>query len=253
MVRGLYTAATGMMVQRNKMDVLTNNIVNAETTGFKEDTLVSSAFGTQMLELLNDPNASLVGGTVGGYNFGTHIQELYTDFTSGSFEQTDVNTDLAINGDGFFAVETPDGERLTRAGNFNVDSNGDLVTSDGNYVLGQNGHIHVGSDNFSVSEDGAVSVNGSTVDNLRLETVSDTSALRKQGDNLYYIYGNSQPVAATGAKVLQGYQESSNVNVTDEMVDMTTLYRKYEANQKIVSMTDETIGLAVNKLGSLGG
>ena len=82
MVRGLYTAATGMMVQRNKMDVLTNNIVNAETTGFKSDTLVSSAFSTKMLQLLNDPNAKLVGSEVGGYNFGTHIQELFTDFTS---------------------------------------------------------------------------------------------------------------------------------------------------------------------------
>jgi len=253
MVRGLYTAATGMMVQRNKMDVLTNNIVNAETTGFKEDTLVSSSFSGKMLELLNDPNATLVGSDVGEYNFGTHIQQLFTDFSDGSYEQTGNNTDLAIEGDGFFVVETQDGERLTRSGNFTVDGNGDLVTSDGNYVLGENGHVNVGNSDFSVSSDGTVTANGSTVDTLRLETVDDTSTLRKQGDNLYYIYGDGTTQDATGASVLQGYQESSNVNISDSMVDLLTLYRKYEASQKMVTMTDETVGLAVNKLGSLGG
>jgi flagellar basal-body rod protein FlgF len=253
MVRGLYTAATGMAVQRNKMDVLTNNITNAETTGFKEDTLVSSAFSTKMLELLHDPNVTLVGSQVGGYNFGSHIQQLYTDFSNGSYEQTGTSTDLAIQGNGFFTVETSAGERLTQAGNFTVDSNGDLVTSDGNYVLGQNGHIHVGSSDFTVASDGTITQGGTTVDKLRLETVADTTTLRKQGDNLYYIYGGGTAQTATGAKVLQGYKEGSNVNVADEMVDMLTLYRKYEANQKMVSMTDETVGLAVNKLGSVGG
>lgn len=249
MVRGLYTAATGMVVQQNKMDVLTNNIVNAETTGYKTDTLVNSTFQEEMLKRINDPNLNLYGGVqVGGYSYGTHVDELVTDFSEGSLENTGKSTDLAIVGDGFFAVETPDGERYTRSGNFSVDGNGYLVTEDGNYVLGENGRMQVGSTEFAVSPDGTCS-NG---DRLRLVTFDDSGVLRKQGNNLYYVYGGATAVPAANAQIRQGAQESSNVSMEDEMVDMVTVYRKYEASQKIVSMTDDSMGLAVN-LGKLGG
>ena len=253
MVRGLYTAATGMMVQRHNMDVLTNNLVNAETTGYKKDTLVTSAFTEVMLERINDPGISILGTTdVGTYNYGTRVDELFTDFTEGGYEETGESTDLAIVGNGFFVVNTEDGERYTRAGNFAVDEEGYLVTADGNYVLGEKGRIYVGTTDFSVSEDGTVAVGGVAADRLRLETFDDLTVLRKQGDNLYYAYGGAAPVDAVNASVKQGVQESSNVNVSDEMVDMLTVYRKYEANQKVVSMTEDSMELAAN-LGKLGG
>lgn len=253
MVRGLYTAATGMTVQRDKMDVLTNNLVNAETTGFKKDTLLTSTFVDVMLERINDPSVSILGGNeVGAYSFGTHVDELLTDFTQGSLEQTDRSTDLAIVGEGFFIVETESGERYTRSGNFTVDSEGYLVTNDGNYVLGEQGRVQVGSSDFTVGADGTVSGESVAFNKLRLVTIDDQTALRKEGNNLYSIYGDAVAIPTTEATVVQGAQESSNVDITDEMVDMLTVYRKYEANQKVVSMTNESLGLAVN-LGKLGG
>ncbi|NLF35308.1 MAG: flagellar hook-basal body protein, partial [Clostridiales bacterium] len=149
MVRGLYTSATGMTVQRNKMDVLANNIVNAETTGYKKDTLVTSSFDEVMLLRVNDPGVSIYGaGRTGPYSFGTHVDELVTHFAGGSLEETGRSTDLAIVGQGFFVVETPGGERYTRSGNFSVDPEGYLVTGDGHYVLGEGGRLRVGSDGF---------------------------------------------------------------------------------------------------------
>jgi len=253
MIRGLYTATTGMMVQRSKMDVLTNNIVNAETVGYKTDNLMTSAFDAEMLKRVNDPNLSVVGTNVGKYSFGTHVDEMVTDFSQGAIEDTGRNTDLALVGDGFFAVETPEGESYTRAGNFTVDDQGYLVTSNGNYVLGNNGRIYAGGDDFTVSDTGMVAGGHAVADQLRLVTFQDTGNLRKQGNNLYTTYGNEQPVAAEHCSVRQGAQESSNVGVADSMVDMLTVYRKYEACQKAVTMNDETLGLAVNKLGRLGG
>jgi flagellar basal-body rod protein FlgG len=253
MIRGLYTATTGMMVQRSKMDVLTNNIVNAETTGYKSDDLMTSTFDAEMLKRISDPDVSIVGTNAGKYSFGTHVDEKVTDFTQGDFEDTGRNTDLALSGEGFFVIETPEGERYTRSGNFTVDEQGNLVTSDGNYVLGSNGRIHVGDDKFSVSADGVVTGDQAVSDQLRLVTFADTGNLRKQGNNLYYSYNGEQPAAATDCTVRQGAQEASNVSVADSMVDMLTVYRKYEACQKAVTMNDETLGLAVNKLGRLGG
>jgi flagellar basal-body rod protein FlgG len=235
------------------MEVLTNNIVNAETTGYKKDALVTSSFTDVMLQRINDPNVNIFGSsTVGPYGSGTHVDELVTDFTSGSLESTAKSTDLALQGDGFFAVETADGERYTRAGNFAVNRDGYLVTAGGDYVLGQNGRIQVGSTDFSVSESGLITTASGATERLRVVTFEDPGVLRKQGDSLYYAYGGAAPAETSNAVVRQGFQESSNVDISEEMVDMLTVYRKYEASQKMVTITDDSLGLAVN-LGKLGG
>lgn len=254
MVRGLYTSATGMTVQRSKMDVLTNNIVNAETTGYKSDDLITSSFDKVMLSRINDPNITIVGSdTVGGYTFGTHVDELTTDFSGGTLEETGKKTDIALIGDGFFTVETVNGQdRYTKSGNFTVNSAGYLVTEDGGYVLGKNGRINVGSKDFSISAEGDVAGDTAIPDRLRIATFSDLGVLRKEGGNLYSVYGNAEPIASTGTTVRQGVLEGSNVDVSDEMVDMISVYRKYEASQKIVSMTDKSLELTVN-LGRIGG
>lgn len=254
MVRGLYTAATGMNVQRNKMDVLTNNIVNAETTGFKADSLMTSTFDEVMLSRINDPNISILGSNdVGGYAFGTHVDELITDFATGALEQTNKNTDIALNGDGFFTIETAGGQvRYTKSGSFTVNSEGYLVTQDGGYVLGQNGRIYVGSSEFSVSANGQVTGENAAPDTLNIVTLTDVGVLRKTGNNLYTVYGDAAPVQSVNTTVKQGMLEGSNVNISDEMVDMISVYRKYEASQKIINMTDKTLGLTVN-LGRIGG
>ena len=250
MLRGLYTAATGMTVQRNKMDVLTNNIVNASTTGYKQDELISSSFEEVLIERINDPYVVNTSDEVGPYSFGTHIDEVFTNFAQGSFEETGTATDLAISGEGFFAVETPDGERYTRDGNFSVDQQGYLLTGSGYYVLGDNGRLNVGTGGFTVAQDGSVTVGGEVSDTIRIVRFEEMTGLRKQGENLYYSLNGEIPTE-DGGEVLQGYLEGSNVDIASEMVDMISVYRTYEANQKILTMTDETLGLAVNDLGSL--
>lgn len=251
MLRGLYTAAAGSTALRARMDVLTNNIVNADTIGYKRDELISSSFASVMIERINDPYVVNESRELGPYSFGTHIDEVCTDYTQGNMEATGKQTDLAITGDGFFVIGTPDGERYTRSGAFNVDSDGNLVNGDGFYLLGEDGQINVGSEDFSVDSKGIVTADGSAKGTIRMVEFQQTSVLRKQGDNLYYSYGGEIPAAAENSVIMQGYQESSNVDIANEMVDMMTVYRAYEANQKILTMTDETLGLAVNNLGSL--
>lgn len=254
MVRGLYTAATGMNVERNKMNVVTNNIVNAETSGFKSDSLVTSTFDQVLLQRINDPNISIFGASsVGGYDYGTHVDELFTDYTEGTLEETDKKTDLALVGNGLFTLQSATGQTsYTRSGNFTVNSEGYLVTQDGDYVMGKQGRIKVGSEDFSVTADGQVTGPNATTDTLNVVTFTDLKVLRKQGNNAYSVYGNAAPIQAANVTVQQGTLEGSNVDLSSQMVDMISVYRKYEANQKIVSMTDKTLEFT-STLGRVGG
>ncbi len=247
MVRGLYTAAAGMMVQRHKMDNLTNNIVNAETTGYKKDILITTPFNEVMLKRMNDPNVEVNGMTkLGELGYGSYVSKAVTDFSQGNVENTGWVTDLAVMGSGFFVIETAKGERYTRDGSFSVSTDGYLATQDGNYVLGQEGRIYIGAGDFKVKSDGTIVNSQGDEARLRIVEFDDVTVLRKEGANLYYILGDALPRDPVDSQVLQGARESSNVDVTEEMSDMISVYRRYEASQRIVSMTDDSLGLAVN-------
>ena len=266
MVRGLYISATGMLLQRRKMETITHNITNADTVGYKKDHLVSHSFDSVLIQRINDfktqgvdpaiPDPNMKGISTIGYaktpvgplTFGALVDQVYTDFTTGSFEETMRTTDLALVGDGFFAVETPAGERYTRCGAFTLNAEGYLTDADGNYVLGANGRIRVGGLDFAVNVTGDVYADGVYIDRLRIVSFADNGALRKQGDNLYMGAGATE---ATDVLVKQGFLENSNIDVGREMVDMITVYRAYEVNQKVLTMIDETVGKAVNEIGRL--
>ena len=250
MIRGQYTAGTGMMVQRRKMEVITNNIVNAETTGYKKEMLVTQSFEDVMLERINDPAVLGARRMVGPFDFGVQSDQIYLDFETGNLEQTEIASNLAIAGNAFFVMQTPQGERYTRSGAFDVNREGYLVNPDGNFVLGNNGPLQVGFNGFSVDEIGNVVIDNTQIDSLRMVTFDNLGDLRKQGDNLYYSVG-AQGVAAQNYVVKQGFVENSNVDIGREMVDMITVYRAYETNQRILNMTDETVGKAVNEIGGL--
>lgn len=238
-----------MFTQQRRMDVVTNNIVNAETLGYKKDTMVTRSFKDLLIDRIRDPNS---GNTrVGPLNTGIYSDEIFTSFVSGPLEQTNRTTDMAIEGDAFFVVETPDGERFTRSGDFYVNAEGYLVTPEGHYVLGDGGRMQVGND-FSLSPDGTVTnAQGGNAGKLRLETFEDKDVLRKQGHNLFYPYGDTAPAASQNAKVLQGYIENSNVDIGRELVDMIEVTRSYEANQRMARMIDETLAKTVNDVGRL--
>lgn len=250
MVRGLYLAGTGMLVQRNNMDVITNNISNADTLGYKKDAMLSRSFKDLLIDRMNDPSVINQTSEVGPLGTGVHIDEVKTFFEQGTPEQTQLATDMCIVGDAFFVVNTPDGERYTRAGNFTLDAAGYLVNSDGYYVQGENGNIQLNNDRFAVNQHGDIydMDTDERIDSLRLVEFEDMGALRKGGDSLFYDFGEANPQEAENTEVLQGYIETSNVNIAQEMVSMLITNRAYDSNQSAVRMIDNTLQRAVNDI-----
>jgi len=243
MIRGFYNAATGMLVQRCRMDVITNNLVNAETTAYKADSLVQGVFSDMVLKRINGYGIR----TIGTLSVGTKADGIVTSFAQGNPEQTGRACDFALNGDGFFVVSTPDGNRYTRNGGFSVTSDGYLINADGYYVQGQNGRIHVGGDGFSVDQQGNITVNGTITDKFRIVRFADLNALTKEGGSLFS--SSEAPAADTQTTVSQGYLESSNVDISGELTDMMAVTNMYSSNQRVLKMIDGTIDKAVNEVG----
>jgi len=252
MVRGQYIAGTGMLLQRRLMENITNNISNADTTGYKKEHLVSHSFDEVLIKRINDPNVLAQTPRVGPLNMGTQIDQLYVDFNEGNLEVTERSTDLALVGDAFFVVGTPGGERYTRSGAFYIDAAGYLADGEGNYLLGENGQIYVGGMNFTVDTLGGVRTSGAGeyADRIRVVSFADNGELRKQGSNLYFSLQAPQ-AEPNQFKIAQGFLEGSNVDIGREMVDMLTVFRTYETNQRMLTIIDETVGKAVNEIGRL--
>lgn len=242
MLRSLYIAGTGMLVQRKKMDVLTNNITNAETTGYKKDTLLSRSFSDFLIQRMND------NVYIGPQNTGVHTDAMITDFTQGNMEGTDMLSDLALEGQGFFTITTPQGERYTRDGSFSVSSAGYLTTSEGYPVQGNNGPVYVGNGKFAIDEKGNVSVGGTVTGKLKIVSFQNPATLRKEGSSLYSGTG-AVPDDVTTVK--QGFVEASNVDIAEEMVKMIEISRTYDTNQRMVKMIDESLGKTVNDVGKV--
>lgn len=246
MLRGLYTAASAMINQRQRMDVLTNNLANLETPGFKKDSVSSRSFNDVLIYSMNNPDSKV--RPVGPLTYGSHLDEVTTSFAQGTPEQTGQNTDLALLGDGFFVVETTAGLRYTRAGNFQVSVNGYLCTADGNYVRNTaGGRVYVGTDDFTVAANGTVtSAYGSS--RLQIVGFADPKTLQKVGGNLYS--STAAPTAST-ASVQQGSLEMSNVDMSQEVVNMIEVQRNYEINQRIVNMFNDSLQKTVNEVGKV--
>jgi len=238
------------------METITNNIANADTTGYKKEHLVSRSFDEVLIRRINDPHVlghsrtiSRMPG-VGPLNLGTQIDQLFLNFAEGNLEGTERGTDLALVGDVFFVVQTADGERYTRTGAFYIDEQGYLTDGEGHFLLGENGDIYVGGLNFTVDQMGGVRVGEDYIDRIRVVSFDDNGTLRKQGSNLYFSLAAPQ-AAANQYAIAQGYLEGSNVEIGREMVDMLTVFRTYETNQRMLTMIDETVGKAVNEIGRL--
>ena len=251
MIRGWHIGSSGMNAQQARLDAIANNLANADTTGFKRDIAVSKSFPELLMRRMNDDGvyetpfgSADVAPIVGKIGLGVETNELYTDFEQGSFKQTSTHTDVALSGEGFFAVQTPQGERYTRNGNFLVGKEGILETKEGYPVLGENGYIHVADYRFVVNQDGMVYSENDMelIDRLKVVRFDNERYLEKMGSSLYkdtnvtgpaYIAeGNERP------QFLQGYIETSNVNVVNEMVSMIEVNRAYEANQKTIQSQD---------------
>lgn len=261
MVRALYTAWTGLRNEEKRMDVVTNNMANADTTGFKKVDVTSQSFARQLAVKINDSTegVDLVRG-IGGVALGVKIGETYYDMTQGNFRQTGSQYDFALSGTGFFTISTTDKGgtehiRYTRDGNFTVTKDGFLVTKDGDFVLGEGGNrIQIPNANtvsISVNEMGEIYAGSNYINTLQIVDFENYDFLSSYGENMYEPVDGAVIVDAD-ATVSQGYLEMSNVNMVTEMVDMIAITRAYETNQKMIQTVDNTLNKAVNDIGRIG-
>ncbi|MCE5299875.1 MAG: flagellar hook-basal body protein [Spirochaetia bacterium] len=263
MISGLYTAASGLIAQTQQQDVISNNLANVNTNGYKKDTALYVPFPTVFLNRINDDRTPVPGGMadmmtpIGSMGRGVELRAdgVRPQITEeGSYIQTDNKLDLAIKGNAMFMVMTANGVRYTRDGNFSLDSDGRIVTQSGAPLLGQAGEIIITGDDVHIDEGGRVFSGGHEIDTLRLAVFDRDSDLRKEGDNLFYKLDGvplDEDDYVDTVQVKQGYLESSNVNVVREMVDMITAYRAYEAAQKAVQSQDQTLDKSVNDVGRI--
>ncbi len=259
MIRALWTAATGMRAQQLNIDVISNNLANVNTVGFKR---TRADFQDLMYQTLRPPGADSTSTTkiptgiqVG---LGTRVAGLEKIFQQGSFKQTGNPLDLAIEGKGFFKVQLPNGEiAYTRAGAFKLDDQGRIVTSDG-YPLDPVITIPPDAIDISIGEDGTVSVlqPGSTtytqVGQITIADFPNPAGLRAIGRNLFKETDTSgAPIEGTPGQdqfgtIAQGYIETSNVDVVEEMVNLIVAQRAYEANSKAIQTGDDMLQIANN-------
>ena len=264
MIRGLYTSGWSMLANGKKMDVISNNLANVNTNAYKKDTVVFESFPNALTSRLNDTRSKLnPTGVVGDMVLGSDVGEIFTHYNQGGLVKTGGRLDLAIhnspaqaaNTAAFFTVGVPDAngnvrEYYTRDGAFVLNSARQLVTKDGYPVIGQRGIITLADDNFAMQDDGTIVQNGEAVDRLLIREFSNTDTLRKFGSNLVERTEETQEQQFAGT-IAQGFLEQSNVNIVKEMVDMITVTRSYEASQKLLQAQDETLGKAVNEVGSV--
>ncbi len=256
MLKGLYTAYTGMVNEQNRMDIMTNNLANASTVGFKKEGSTSQAFDDILTVKIKDASVGVRNVQRTGINNpGVKIGENYTDYTQGSFRNTGNTYDLALSGEGFFAIEftNKEGEtstKYTRAGQFTLNREGYLVTQEGDYVLDTNNRrIRLDTLKESViNSSGMISQNGVNVAQIQVTDFEDYDYLEKYGETYYQPIEGARRTAAN-ATINSGWLEMSNVQIVREMVNLISITRAYESNQKIIQTYDSSLDIAVNQLG----
>jgi flagellar basal-body rod protein FlgF len=276
MFRGLYTATSGMMANNRNQQILTNNLSNANTPGFKEDQTVLRAFPDQLITAIeNGKKGTIVPQNIGTLTTGVYAQEGIPSFLQGPLKETGNLTDLVLldellptnpetqqKGTMVFAVAAENEEvRYTKNGTFAVDAEGFLTTSDGFAVLGENQQpVQVGSADFTVQDDGQILLaDGTQGDRLWIGHTENPDQFVKEGQNLLRWEGTPEAAPqfiddvdlldATDSFIKQGFIEQSNVDLTRTMTDMMTTYRGFESNQKVIQAYDRSMEKAVNEIG----
>jgi len=277
MIRGLYSAASGMFTMERKQEALSDNLANVQTPGYKKDETVLRSFPNLLLQRINDfnetGNVTPAGMpqipqsmTIGELSNGVYAQERIPSFQQGTLVQTEGTFDVAIedqsiptqqvNGQdvkptAFFAVQLPDGSvGYTRNGKWDLDANGNLVTSEGYRVLGANGEpIEVTSsirrEDLQINSNGQIIANGSeTIGQIGVAVADNPLELRRIGGNVYqadnplaFMQDGNNP----GVTLHQGFLEQSNVDSGQTMTEMMMAIRSYEANQKVISVYDKSL------------
>ncbi len=289
MLKGLYTAYTGMLNEQHRMDVLTNNLANATTNGFKKEGTTSEAFDTVLAYKIKDlsepgnlPRPMATNRAIDqaeannplnenymerrvrktGLNLGVKIGENYVDYSEGPIKETGNTLDLALSDRGFFAIEYTNkagvtSTKYTRDGNFTMNQQGFLQTQDGDYVLDEDGQ-RIQMDPalpISISRNGTIVQDGATVATIGITDFEDYNYLERFGENFFQPVEGAVELdrgeTGVNTQIHQGYLEMSNISVVTEMVNMITLQRQYESNQKVITTYDDTLEQAVTQNGKI--
>lgn len=238
-----------MLATQAQSDIVADNLTNISTPGYKEEQGSNRAFQQVLLERIGGSAGETAQGTlIGSMGTGVVVDKISRVNILGTLQTTDKQTDLALSSQGFFAIKTPNGERYTRNGQFELNSAGVLQTSGGYPVLGEKGAIGPLSQDFMVMEDGTVMDGGKVIDKLKVVEIPEAS-LQREGESLYAA--TQVPQRATGIQISQGVLEGSNVDLSGQTTQLMTIMRAYEANQKVIQTIDSTLDKAVNEVGRI--
>jgi len=220
---GIYNAVRGCRTQGLRFDMIANNLANVGTTGFKKDVV----YFDQALRM-----------------------RVTTNLSQGNMRRTGNPLDVALEGEGFFKVQTPAGIRYTANGRFQLNAEGLLVTANGDPVLGSSGPISIQGKDITIDDSGRIEVDESALDRLSIASFQRPERLQKEGSS-YYIYNGDEEEISEPAQtsVRQGYVEESNVAVTEEMIRMVEALRHFESYQKVLQTFNETDARVVNEVG----
>lgn len=272
MLRGFYTAASGMIAQQRRQEIVSNNIANVNTPGYKADQATLRSFPEMLIHLIEDKKSPTMNefklrkkAPIGSMHTGVYTQESIPNFTQGMLRETGMFTDVALidrthpdeNGQVFFTVRNADGDiRYTRNGNFTVDADGYLTTNEGFYVLDENGNeIQTDGLEFVITDEGYVQTAVGEA-RLGIAYIADAHELVKEENDL--LSPEQGDVALENAyasdadfTLRQGFLEGSNVDAGRSMTDMMQAYRNFEMNQRVLKAYDESMDKAVNQIGRL--
>lgn len=258
MLKGLYTAYTGMINEQHRMDTMTNNLANATTNGFKKEGATSQSFDRVLAYKIKDTSeAGNLAKRLGSMSMGVKTGENYVDYSGGPFKETGHTLDLALSGNGFFTISFTNkaGEtsvKYTRDGNFTMNRQGNLLTQDGDFVLNDQGRpIRLDpNEEITIERSGDIYQGGIYVDTIGITDFENYDYLERYGENYFQPVQGARTTEAD-TNVYSGYLEMANISVVTEMVNMITIQRQYEANQKVITTYDSTLDNAVNQTGRL--
>lgn len=249
MFKGYYNLTSGMLSQGRRLDVIANNMANVSTAGYKTDTYTDSTFREFIISRVGNKDKA---GSVelGGSSYMLAPSKIYTDYTQGAPEETGLPLDFALEGDGFFAVQTDDGTAYTRAGNFALDQDGYLCLPDAGRVLDPDGQpIRLGTDKIQADGTGAIySENGGYLGRLGVFSFQDNTQMERTAQGLFTNGGQAQASTAT---VCWKTLEQSNIDLVKQMTSMMSAQRAFQSAAEISKMYDQLMGKAATNLGNV--
>ncbi len=260
MIKGLYTSASGMLPLQFRQELTANNLSNSNTAGYKQD----QAFVRELITadlFLNENQIASSGQRPQQVNISppafraavgdsSQVVQQFTDFSQGPMEVTGNMLNLALEGDGFFTIETPGGLQYTRNGSFSINEDGELVTSQGHVVLGVDGPINVAGGTINILANGGVAVGGVQRGSLLITDFPKPYEMAKVSDSLFVPTGGGGQ-DAQNVSVQQGMLEGSNGHPLDQMVKMIEISRLFELGQRAIRLQDETLQQAVTQAGRI--